>query len=31
MDNHVLAGDGSTKYVFSIENGKVIAEYPNYS
>ncbi|MGP1489152.1 MAG: hypothetical protein ACTTIX_08075 [Peptoanaerobacter stomatis] len=31
MDNYVLAGDGSTKYVFSIENGKVIAEYPNYS
>lgn len=31
MDNHVLAVDGSTKYIFSIENGKVIAEYPDYS
>ena len=31
MGNHVIAGDGSTKYVFSIENGKVIVEYPDYS
>ena len=31
MGNHVIAGDGSTKYAFSIENGKVIVEYPDYS
>lgn len=28
MENYVLAGEGNKKYIFFLENGRIMAEYP---